>query len=243
MQLRPLTAARYRKNLHFARRHYPNLSRDVLARLRNISIQLPLLLESGELILLDGSWYVTHSGLLRVAALKRCAGIATMVQPKLSNPETGSWVFKAIVYKSRRSRGFIGYGDASPANVSPKVYGSEMRIAETRAANRALRKAYAIGICSYEELNLHAGDNNGTKLTTEPQVPTLRQRLCSLVEANGLNAAAVKRYAAQFCGTQEIREASRELVEDFVNHLSDSLINNRDALLAKLQPFETGGVQ
>ena len=48
--------------------------------------------------------------------------------------------------------GFVGYGDADPSNVSPLVRGAEMRVAETRAVNRALRKAYGIGFCSVEEL-------------------------------------------------------------------------------------------
>src|SRR5581483_9161914 len=62
------------------------------------------------------------------------------------------WVFKATVYKTHGSRGFSGYGDADPTNVSPLVRGAEMRVAETRAVNRALRKAYGIGLCSVEEL-------------------------------------------------------------------------------------------
>ena len=37
-------------------------------------------------------------------------------------------------------------------NVSPLVHGAEMRVAETRAVNRALHKAYGIGICSVEEI-------------------------------------------------------------------------------------------
>ena len=45
-----------------------------------------------------------------------------------------------------------GYGDADPSNVSPLVRGAEMRVAETRAVNRALRKAFGIGLCSVEEL-------------------------------------------------------------------------------------------
>jgi HNH endonuclease len=53
---------------------------------------------------------------------------------------------------SRVCRGFIGYGDAHPSNVSPLMHGAEMRVAETRAVSRALRKAYGIGICSVEEL-------------------------------------------------------------------------------------------
>src|SRR5579864_6323410 len=49
-------------------------------------------------------------------------------------------------------QGFTGYGDADPSNVSLQVRGAEMRVAETRAVNRALRKAYGIGICSVEEI-------------------------------------------------------------------------------------------
>jgi hypothetical protein len=57
-----------------------------------------------------------------------------------------------MVYKSRTCKGFAGYGDADPSNVSSLVRGAEMRVAETRAVNRALRKAYGIGICSVEEV-------------------------------------------------------------------------------------------
>ncbi len=53
-------------------------------------------------------------------------------------------------------KGFVGYGDADPSNVSPLVHGAEMRVAETRAVNRALRKAYGIGICSVEEIGSFA---------------------------------------------------------------------------------------
>jgi hypothetical protein len=44
------------------------------------------------------------------------------------------------------AKGFVGYGDADPSNVSALVHGAEIRVAETRAVNRALRKAYGIGI-------------------------------------------------------------------------------------------------
>jgi hypothetical protein len=36
------------------------------------------------------------------------------------------------------------------------VHGAEMRVAETRAVNRALRKAYDIGICWVEEIGAFA---------------------------------------------------------------------------------------
>jgi len=38
------------------------------------------------------------------------------------------------------------------------MQGAEMRIAETRAVNRALRKAYGIGLCSVEELGSRSND-------------------------------------------------------------------------------------
>src|SRR6202043_3546321 len=99
-----------------------------------------------------GRWYVTHAGLLRISERRRCSGIRTTLEKELSNPAASRWVFRSIVYKSSRSRGFVGYGDADPSNVSPLVRGAELRIAETRAVNRALRKAYGIGLCSVEEL-------------------------------------------------------------------------------------------
>src|ERR1700685_3436055 len=108
--------------------------------------------ESGDLLWLDGHWYVTHSGLIRLARRNHCAGIHVEPVEKFSDPAASRGAFKATIYKSRTCRGFVGYGDADPTNVSALVRGAEMRVAETRAVNRALRKAYGIGICSVEEM-------------------------------------------------------------------------------------------
>jgi len=110
----------------------------------------------GELLYLDGKWYITHSGLLRIARRNRCSGIQVRPAFRLSDPAASRWAFKATVYKSKTCRGFVGYGDADPSNVSFLVHGAEMRVAETRAVNRALRKAYGIGICSVEEIGSFA---------------------------------------------------------------------------------------
>src|ERR1700719_3135731 len=67
---------------------------------------------------LDNRWYVTHSGLLRIAQRRKCRGIETAIQDRLSDPENSKWVIKATVFKSRYSEGFAGYGDADPSNVS-----------------------------------------------------------------------------------------------------------------------------
>src|SRR5262249_9372091 len=141
-----------RTNLREARAIWGKLPRLTLNSLRALTIDHGLAINLGDLQLLDGRWYVTHAGLLRTAVQRHCVGIQTQMQAQMCNPESSRWVFKAVVYKTSRSKGFVGHGDADPSNVSPRVRGAEMRIAETRAVNRALRKAYGIGLCSVEEL-------------------------------------------------------------------------------------------
>ncbi len=48
----------------------------------------------------------------------------------------------------------------------------------------------------------------------------------------------MKRYAADFCGTQELREASRDLVESFITHLADAAVKDRDGLVCKLNSYD-----
>ena len=40
------------------------------------------------------------------------------------------------------------------------------------------------------------------------------------------------RYAAEFCGTELLRDASRELVEDFIAHLAEWAARDQEGLLA-----------
>lgn len=203
-------------------------------------------IESGDVILLDGHWYVTHSGLVRLARRSHCAGIHVEPVAQFSDPERSNWAFKATVYKSRSCRGFVGYGDANPTNVSSLVHGAEMRVAETRAVNRALRKAYGIGICSVEEIG---------SVTEPPQPPqeskklppqtangngsgrTVRDRLCQIIRQHQLDPNLVKSYAADFCSVETLRDASREQVEAFVAHLADWAEKDRNALLCQLNSY------
>jgi hypothetical protein len=209
---------------------------------------LQLSVAVGDLMLLDKKWYVTHAGLLRVARRNRCAGIRTTVEKALSDPAGCRWVFKATVYKSPRSRGFVGYGDADPSNVSSMVHGAEMRVAETRAVNRALRKAYGIGLCSVEELGW-APRSKAPELTDQPKIsangsnghhngqPRLRDRLCLLIRQYQLDAGLVKAYAADYCGTATLRDASRDQVETFINDLAERAAKNRPELICQLNSY------
>jgi hypothetical protein len=161
--------ALYRQNLRLARAKWgTNLSREAGLALRVYSEQLNMSIERADLMLIDGSWYVTHSGLLRLAIRRHCHGIDVAAVPEFCDPASSRWAFKATVYTSARSKGFVGHGDADPSNVSPQVRGAEMRVAETRAVNRALRKAYGIGICSVEELGASSGNRNATCRSKSP---------------------------------------------------------------------------
>ena len=131
-------------NVSLARALFGGLSRKAMNGLKKLTSEYRLSMALGDIQLLDGRWYVTHSGLLRIAQRRRCLGMRTTLQKDLSDPATHRWIFKATIYKTPGSKGFVGYGDADPSNVSPLVRGAEMRVAETRAVNRALRKAYGI---------------------------------------------------------------------------------------------------
>src|SRR6204780_1870378 len=147
----------FRSNARLARQLWGEPSRVALRGLRELTTRYSLSVAAGDLQLLDGRWYVTHAGLLRTAERRRCHGIRASLQKEVSDPVANRWVFKATVYKTSSSRGFVGYGDADPSNVSTLVRGAELRMAETRAVDRALRKAYGIGLCSVEELGSFPG--------------------------------------------------------------------------------------
>jgi hypothetical protein len=239
-----------RQNDRFARRLWPSAVKPSdLVALAELTRQAGLSLASGEVLWLDGKWYVTSPGLLRLAKDNRCCGIRTDIISEFSDRNASRWVFKATVYKTSRSKGFVGYGDADPSNTSPLVRGAEMRVAETRAVNRALRKAYGIGLCSLEELRSFSSSSSfplrqekngkrpqGSNGSAQPPA-RLRDQLCLLIRQHQLDPALVKRYAADFCGTQELREASRDLVESFIAHLAESAAKNRDGLVCKLNSY------
>jgi hypothetical protein len=238
----------WRVNARSAYSMWGHLTPTARGALKQLTQRFAISVLEGDLLLLDGKWYVTHAGLLRIAQRNRCSGMRTTIDKGLSDPASSRWVFKAIVYKSPRSRGFVGYGDADPSNVSSLVHGAEMRVAETRAVNRALRKAYGIGLCSVEELgwaprsktpappkptetssNGNNGNHNGQ--------PRLRDRLCLLIRQHHLDAGLVKAYAADYCGTAVLRDASRDLVEAFINDLAERAAKDRDGLICQLNSY------
>jgi hypothetical protein len=238
-----------RHNLRDAKTRWSDqLEMSNVRALRVLSERYEFSVAVGDLLLLDGNWYVTHAGLLRLADRKRCGGIQVQQVHRFCDPVQGRWVFRATVYKTPASRGFVGYGDADPSNVSSLVHGAEMRVAETRAVNRALRKAYGIGLCSVEELGWAPRSNasssseqrkastNGNNGHQNGQ-PRLRDRLCLLIRQHQLDAGLVKAYAVDYCGTPTLRDASRDQVEAFINDLAERAAKDRDGLICQLNSY------
>jgi hypothetical protein len=234
----------FEQDLRVARRLWGGLGKPLIDSLLALLKCHHLSVAAGDVLLINGTWYITHSALLRVARRKRCKGMRITPIQELSDQATSRFAFRARVFTTPTCKGFDGYGDADPSNVSPIVRGAEMRVAETRAVNRALRKAYGIGICSVEEIGSAAvpmekrppqnetghGSGNGT-------AGKVRDRLCQLIRQHKLDAELVKAYAVDFCGTKTLREASREQVENFVRQLADWAEKDRNALLCQLNGY------
>jgi hypothetical protein len=230
-----------RQNMRAARKTLgPALASRTKVWLERLTREFGFSLKGGDLQIVNSNWYVTHTGLLALARRKKCRGIHVEAVESLCDSAANRFVLKATAFPSKNSAGFVGYGDADPSNVSPLVRGAEMRVAETRAVNRALRKAYGIGLCSVEEIG--TVPNIGEKLPPQNTNgngagPKVRDRLCQIIRQHKLDPELVKAYAVDFCGTKTLRDASREQVENFVHQLADWAERDRNALLCQLNSY------
>jgi hypothetical protein len=241
------SATRLQQNECWARRTFgKSLNKSMKDKLENLIVDFGFSAKNGDLQLLNGGWYVTHTGLVRLARRKKCSGIHVEAVPALCDSAASRYVLKATAFPCKSSVGFVGYGDADPSNVSSLVRGAEMRVAETRAVNRALRKAYGIGICSVEEIGsvpspagkLPPQNANGNGHSNgNGSGPKVRDRLCQIIRQHKLDPELVKAYAVDFCGTKTLRDATREQVENFVQSLADWAKKDRNALLCQLNSY------
>lgn len=101
------------------------------------------------IINLQGKDFVVHEGLLDEFHQNKGNFISTELI-RTPDQATGMWIFRATVEGEKGK--FSAYGDASSANVNSMIMKHVMRMAETRAINRALRLYNNIGMCSAEEL-------------------------------------------------------------------------------------------
>jgi ABC-type transporter MlaC component len=62
-----------------------------------------------------------------------------------------------------------------------------------------------------------------------------------LIRQHRLDASLVKQYAAEFCGTKDLRQASREQIQSFITHLAELAARDRESLLCKLNSYASPG--
>ena len=242
----------FRANAKLARQLWGELPRVTLRSLRELTARYSLSVAAGDLQLLDGRLYVTHSGLLQLASRKHCAGIKVEQVDQSSDPLVGRWVFKATVFKSPSSKGFVGLWRCRSFECF--IHGARGRVADCRNARRESRPAQSLRDrsllgrrvgCVLEPPRPSAApspsngshSSNGSGNGSGKGQPRLRDQLCLLIRQYNLDPNLVKAYAADFCGTEALSGASRELVESFISHLSSAAKQNRDALVCKLNSY------
>jgi hypothetical protein len=64
-----------RHNTALVKKLYPNITQTRIQALRDLTRQFSFSFASGDVIQLENGWFVTHTGLVRLARRKRCRGI------------------------------------------------------------------------------------------------------------------------------------------------------------------------
>src|SRR4051812_18768889 len=96
-----------RRNRAAIRRSTAPLGSQAIRALNDLTRHFGFSIALGDLLLLDGKWYITHAGLIRLAQRCQCAGIHVHPVRTYCNSAHSQWVFRATVYKSSGSKGFV----------------------------------------------------------------------------------------------------------------------------------------
>jgi hypothetical protein len=167
--------------------------------------------------------------LLAWAKRLHVVGIHTEPVAALSVPQQRRFVFRATVFTTKECKGFTGFGEADPASVPPELRGCELRIAETRALSRALRKAFALVGTSR-----HAGRDSHP----------IRERFAQVAVGLGVTPELLKAYAQVVCEAKSLRAAGPDRITSFLDHVEEQAKEDREQLLALIaQHAPTGGTQ
>src|ERR1700693_1077009 len=75
------------RETRFAKSLYGDLSKSVLRALRELIQRHQISVTNGDVKFLDSGWYVTHSGLVRLAERRHCAGIHLSPSPGIQRPQ------------------------------------------------------------------------------------------------------------------------------------------------------------
>ena len=130
------------QNRRAAKLRYPFLQPGDLQALSDLTRSLRLSVVQGEVLYIDGKWYITHAGLLRIAVRRRCLGIRTTLQERQSDPLAGRWVVRATVYKITRFSWVRGLRRCR--SFERFFHGAWRRVADRRNPGRQPRPAQGL---------------------------------------------------------------------------------------------------
>src|SRR5258707_12772071 len=99
MKRKPDSLAR---EVKLAKRIWGDIAGIRLTELRQLLQRYKLSVALGEVIDLDNHWYVTHSGLIRLASRRRCDGIRTTLQQRFSDPAANRCCNVVLIPSHRR---------------------------------------------------------------------------------------------------------------------------------------------
>jgi len=82
------------RNVKLARSRWRNLAVKLgIQQLKALTQQYEFSIAFGDLVWLERGWYVTHTGLVRLARRYRCAGIHAKPIPEFCNIQAQRWAF------------------------------------------------------------------------------------------------------------------------------------------------------
>ena len=190
-----------------------------LVAIRDLEEKFGFSLVSGEIQLLNGKWYVTHAGLLRLAQRKRCKGIQTVVLRSFQTQQLGAGSLEPP---------FTRYGAAEASSVTemlilqmcllwsvaPKCASLRLELS-TAHSEKPMESASALSKNwvafrappKPPRVRTHSNGSHSSNGSSNGQ-PRLRDQLCLLIRQHNLDPTLVKAYAADFCGTQTLTGAT-----------------------------------
>jgi len=127
----------------------PERAQEHLAQqIRALFAEFGLRPDLGHIIVMGDRPYVTKEGLIYYA---QKSGQLAGIEVEIIERTQDFCLIKATV-RTKDGGKYEAYGDADKNNTNRMVTPHLIRMAETRAVNRALRVAFPIGLTSYEEL-------------------------------------------------------------------------------------------
>src|SRR6478672_1599983 len=99
-----------RQDVRLAKSKWCDLNKSLLDSLVGALRRHHLSLAGGDLLFMDGRWYVTHSGLLRIAERRHCQGIRVLPVKEFCDSHSSRYAFRATVFTSPTCKGRTGFG-------------------------------------------------------------------------------------------------------------------------------------